>query len=71
MSEWIARFVVVAVVVAWFATTVILPVLIRGYAPPPEMNTTMGIIAGGAVAYIFAKRGDTNGRNGKNGDKER
>jgi membrane protein YqaA with SNARE-associated domain len=64
VNEGVARFVVVVVVLAWFSTTVVLPVLVEGYKPPPEMNTVMGIVAGGAVAYIFAKKGEDK-KNGK------
>lgn len=62
MSERLAWFVVVAVVTAWFSTTVVLPVAVADYSPPEAMNTVMGIVAGGAVAYIFAKRSGGNNK---------
>jgi uncharacterized membrane protein YccC len=67
VSENLAKFVIFVVVVAWFCTTVVLPIAVHDYSPPPTVNTVMGIVAGGAVAFLFAKRGDKNG-NGKNGE---
>lgn len=58
VGEKLALFVVVVIVCAWVTSTLILPVVIKGYAPPPEMNTVIGIVAGGAAAMIFAKRGN-------------
>lgn len=55
IGDRLARFVVVAVVLVWALTTVVLPVALKGYTPPPEIGTIMGIVAGGAVAVIFAK----------------
>jgi uncharacterized protein (DUF2126 family) len=65
IGDRLAKFVIVVVVTVWALTTVILPVAIKGYSPPPEVGTVMGIVAGGAVAVLFARRG--NGKNGKNG----
>lgn len=67
MGEGVARFVVVVVVIAWFATTVILPVAVKGYVAPPELSTPMGIIVGGAAAFVFAKRGENGRKKKKNG----
>lgn len=61
VSDWLARFVVAVVVASWFMTSIVLPLMVQGYTAPPEINTVMGIVAGGAVAFIFAKRGE-NGR---------
>lgn len=58
MSEALARAVILTIVFAWVISVVVLPAAVHGYTPPPEMNTVMGIVAGGAVAYLFTKRGE-------------
>lgn len=64
MSDRLAWFVVVAVVMVWALTNVVLPVAIKDYTPPPEISPVMGIVAGAAVAVVFAKRNER-----KNGGK--
>lgn len=68
IGDRLARFVIVAIVLVWVMTTVVLPLVVKGYSPPTEIGTVMGIVAGGAVAVIFAKRGSKNG-NGRPGKK--
>lgn len=70
IGDRLAKFVVVVVVTAWAVTTVVLPVVIRGYSPPPEIGTAMGVVAGGAVAVLFARRNDRNGTGKKKDDRE-
>lgn len=62
MGYGLARFVVVVVVIVWAVTAIVMPVFVKGYTPPAELGTVMGAVAGGAVAYAFAKR--ANGDNG-------
>jgi hypothetical protein len=62
VGEGLAKFVVVIVVGVWVASTLVLPVAVRGYTPPAELGTIMGAVAGGAVAYLFAKRADGGGK---------
>jgi hypothetical protein len=61
IGDKLAKTVVGVVVAVWAITTVVLPVAIRGYTPPPEVGTVMGIVAGGAVAVIFARSRNGNG----------
>jgi hypothetical protein len=68
IGDKLAKTVVGVVVGVWAITTVVLPVAIRGYTPPPEVGTVMGIVAGGAVAVIFARSRNGNGKSGKGGD---
>lgn len=71
IGDKLARFVVVAIVGVWVMTTVVLPLVVKGYSPPAEIGTVMGIVAGGAVAVIFAKRGGNgNGKSSKNDRKD-
>lgn len=71
IGEKLAKFVVVAVVIVWAITTLILPVVIHGYTPPSGVGTVMGIVAGGAVAVIFARRSRDGNGNGQGGKKTR
>jgi hypothetical protein len=68
ISEWLAKGTVVAVVVTWVITSLVLPVVVHGYTPPAEVGTVMGVVAGAAVAVIFAR--SRNGKNGKNDTRE-
>lgn len=56
VGETWAKFVIVVVVLVWAITTVVLPIAVKGYTPPPEVGTIMGAVAGGACAMVFVKR---------------
>lgn len=57
VADRIAWVLVGAVILVWLATTLVLPFVIKDYTPPPSAGTVMGSLAGGAAAYLFAKRG--------------
>jgi uncharacterized membrane protein len=57
VSDRLAWIVVGAVAFVWVVTSLILPLAVHGYTPPPSIGTVMGGMASGAAAYLFAKRG--------------
>jgi hypothetical protein len=60
VNEWAARIVVGAVVFV-FVGNFVASVTIGGYTPDPTIGPVMGTIAGGALAYMLARRGNGNG----------
>lgn len=62
MNERLASLVIVVVVFAFIANF-ILSAADATYRPDPTIGPIMGTIAGGALAYLAAKR--SNGSNGK------
>lgn len=67
MVDRLAWLIVGAVIVVWVTTSLIFPLLIKNYTPPPSVGVVMGSCAGGAAAFLFARRSD---RNGKKGDED-
>lgn len=63
MSDRLAWFLVGAVVFVWVATTIVLPLVVPNYTSPPGVTSVMGSLAGGAAAYLFAKRGERDEEN--------